>query len=189
MGTFSFAPTTSRTWNMRFNARYLIKFKVVCVGIATVISRAYMNIFSHCQSQYSLSYWIDCIGPCLTMVIIEPRLVNESWSHIQSFLAHDFWCLILDPHVTTHHLNIGVYLIRLTAWGLYNLSCSFIPVKPLLMLERALSQALHKLYWTLNFDFYAWNHNSSLLVLFFLIVLWSTTKAYIKCIFIDFKPL
>jgi hypothetical protein len=41
---------------MRFNARCLTKFKLVRVGIAPVISRSYMNIFSHCQRQDSLSY-------------------------------------------------------------------------------------------------------------------------------------
>ena len=72
---------------------------------------------------YSLSKWRfslslkDHEGPPI-MSIVEPRMANKLWAHSSiSFIHMTFWCLFLDPHLSTRHSNTGVRLRWVTEFG------------------------------------------------------------------------
>ena len=47
------------------------------------------------------------------LIVIEPRMVNMLWACAPIFCKHmtSFWCSFFDPHLSTHHLNIGVHIL------------------------------------------------------------------------------
>ena len=54
------------------------------------------------------------------MLTIELRLINKIWSRSSISFKYmiSFWCLGWDPHLTTHHSDIGVHSRRVTESGL-----------------------------------------------------------------------
>ena len=50
---------------------------------------------------------------------IEPRrMVSRFWAHSPISLEHmSFWCLFLDPHITTYHSNTSVQIIVVLELG------------------------------------------------------------------------
>ena len=47
------------------------------------------------------------------LIVIDPRMVNMLWACAPIFCKHmtSFWCSFFDPHLSTHHLNIGVHIL------------------------------------------------------------------------------
>ena len=69
----------------------------------------------HFRSEWkSLSYYI--IRQVLSIELtIQPRIVDNQLARSSMSLKYmSIWCPYLDPHLTKHHLNIGIWLREVT---------------------------------------------------------------------------
>lgn len=166
--TFLSAPTSSKIRNTCFDRRWLAD-----------PNHAHSYRPHNFRSTFELNFlskwrflcsWSGHIG-CQMMLILEPRQVGtflNMWFNLFKHMV-SFWCLFLDPHLTTYHSNTGAHIIAMLELGTCTLGANVTTgrlicikwykyVTCMMRVAEEIHIDLQTLYVEdLNFDFYCCN--------------------------------